>query len=91
MSSAIFMRLVATVFSAPAALTAASLAPCASKWSSASRKAMPVASARRAIVLGANAGSVLMPVPVAVPPSASSSSSAAAPRTRSIPLPTCAA
>ncbi len=42
MSSAIFMSPVAIALSAPDALTAASFAACASKWSSASRKSMPV-------------------------------------------------
>ncbi len=63
------------MLSTPAAATAASLAPWASKWSSASRNAMPVRSAITSITRAAKPSGALMPVPVAVPPRANSSNS----------------
>ena len=62
--------------------TAASLAACASKWSSASRNGNPVIDAMSAITAAANPSGALRPVPTAVPPSASSSSSGSAASTR---------
>ena len=62
------------VRSAPLASTAASRAPCASKWSAASRKPRPVRVPDPRSRAPAKPGGRLRPVPTAVPPSASSAS-----------------
>ncbi len=72
MSLAIFIRLTATVLSAPLASTMASRAAWASKWLSASRNASPVIPDRRSAIRRPNSGCVFSPVPTAVPPMASS-------------------
>jgi hypothetical protein len=56
----------------PESATSASRAPCAAKWSGASRTARPVDAASRADTFAPKPGGALMPVPTAVPPIGSS-------------------
>src|SRR5713226_6895978 len=72
MSLAIFIRLTATVRSAPLASTSASWAAWASKWFFASFIGQRVSRASNAITRLANSGWAFKPVPTAVPPKASS-------------------
>ena len=88
MSLAIFMRPQASPLSAPLIMTMSSRAPCASKWSSASRTSIFSRVARISQTCDANFGSELMPVPTAVPPIASSRSPVEARSICSMPLAT---
>src|SRR5206468_2196041 len=72
MSLAIFIRLTATVRSAPLASTSASWAAWASKWFFASCNGQRVSRASNTITRLANSGWAFKPVPTAVPPKASS-------------------
>ena len=71
-SLAILLRAAATVFSAPCANTAASLAAMASNLLGAVTKGSPSAPRACAATRTANSGWALRPVPTAVPPRASS-------------------
>ena len=90
-SLAIFIRLAATELSAALAHTAASCAPCASKWFAASANPVPASAPISAAMRRPNSGWVLRPVPTAVPPIASSRRSGSAACTRPMPCVTCAA
>ena len=70
MSFAIFMRLVASVLSAPEAKTAASWPASAWNLLGAVTNGSPVSSAIRRATRSANSGWLFSPVPTAVPPSA---------------------
>ena len=67
-----FVRLIATVFSAPDASTAASRLAIASNALAAGRKSSPVSCPSRAAMRAGNSACVLIPVPTAVPPIGSS-------------------
>ena len=90
-SLAIFIRLAATLLSAPLAQHAPSCAPCASKWFGASAKCVPVSAVSSAAIRRPNSGCVFRPVPTAVPPIASSRKSGSTAFTRAMPCWTCAA
>ena len=85
MSFAIFIRLAATVLSAPDISTTASLAAMASNLFSAVRNGSPVSAATSAAKRASKPALVLSPVPTAVPPWASAQSLGSAAFTRSIP------
>ena len=87
----IFVRLTATVRSAPDSSTIPSRAPCASKWSVASVIGRPVSAARISMTRCGKPAGVLMPVPTAVPPSGTSAADGSARSTRAMPLRTWAA
>ena len=88
-SFAIFIRLAATVLSAPLAHAAPSWAPWASKWFAASTKVVPASRPISSAMRRPNSGCVLSPVPTAVPPIASSRRSGSTARTRAIECSTC--
>ena len=81
----IFIRLTATVLSAPDALTTESMVLWDWKWLVVSEKGMPVRSASLAMTRWANSGCMPMPVPTAVPPRGRMASSSRARWTRSRP------
>ena len=90
-SFAIFVRLTATVFSAPEASTSPSRAACDSNGSAGGEIVEPGRSASLARTRSANSGWVLRPVPTAVPPSGILPSRSSVDSTRAWPSRTCAA
>ena len=90
MSLAIFIRLVARVFSAPDAKTVASWPASAWNLFGAVTNGSPVSSLIRRATRTANSGWVLRPVPTAVPPSAISYRPGSVASRRPIPPSSCA-